>query len=158
MKEDEYDKDDGFVDDSELLWEEQAAAANDGFFVYSGPLVPEGEKPALDVRYVHYYETPIFSMELTVIAELMALRSVAEDVEVVVELVLPVVVEALQLWLLLLACDQTAFHFQDLVRGVDLPLENHASPRQIVLEWSRRSLTERRWVRWPRCPATMEAV
>jgi len=52
MKEDEYDKDDGFVDDSELLWEEQAAAANDGFFVYSGPLVPEGEKPALDARYV----------------------------------------------------------------------------------------------------------
>jgi hypothetical protein len=51
MKEDEYDKDDGFVDDSELLWEEQAAAANDGFFVYSGPLVPEGEKPALDLRY-----------------------------------------------------------------------------------------------------------
>lgn len=52
MKEDEYDKDDGFVDDSELLWEEQAAAANDGFFVYSGPLVPEGEKPALESRYV----------------------------------------------------------------------------------------------------------
>ncbi|KAE8449975.1 hypothetical protein EG329_007114 [Mollisiaceae sp. DMI_Dod_QoI] len=50
MKEDEYDKDDGFVDDSELLWEEQAAAANDGFFVYSGPLVPEGEKPALESR------------------------------------------------------------------------------------------------------------
>ncbi|APA14350.1 hypothetical protein sscle_12g091200 [Sclerotinia sclerotiorum 1980 UF-70] len=47
-KEDEYDKDDGFVDDSEMLWEEQAAAANDGFFVYSGPLVREGEKPALD--------------------------------------------------------------------------------------------------------------
>jgi hypothetical protein len=52
MKEDEYDKDDGFVDDSELLWEEQAAAANDGFFVYSGPLVPEGEKPTLDHRLV----------------------------------------------------------------------------------------------------------
>jgi hypothetical protein len=50
MKEDEYDKDDGFVDDSELLWEEQAAAANDGFFVYSGPLVPEGEKPVLESR------------------------------------------------------------------------------------------------------------
>lgn len=50
MKEDEYDKDDGFVDDSELLWEEQAAATNDGFFVYSGPLVPEGEKPTLDTR------------------------------------------------------------------------------------------------------------
>jgi hypothetical protein len=51
MKEDEYDKDDGFVDDSELLWEEQAAASKDGFFVYSGPLVPEGEKPTLE-RYV----------------------------------------------------------------------------------------------------------
>lgn len=48
MKEDEYDKEDGFVDDTELAWEEQAAAVNDGFFVYSGPLVPEGEKPALD--------------------------------------------------------------------------------------------------------------
>lgn len=52
MKEDDYDKDDGFVDDSELLWEEQAAAATDGFFVYSGPLVPEGEKPPLELRYV----------------------------------------------------------------------------------------------------------
>ncbi|KAK3321620.1 hypothetical protein B0H66DRAFT_176418 [Apodospora peruviana] len=45
FKEDEYDKDDDFVDDSELLWEEQAAASRDGFFVYSGPLVPEEEKP-----------------------------------------------------------------------------------------------------------------
>lgn len=43
MKEDEYDKDDAFIDDSELAWEEQAAASKDGFFVYSGPLVPEGE-------------------------------------------------------------------------------------------------------------------
>ncbi|TVY56196.1 Histone promoter control protein, partial [Lachnellula suecica] len=50
MKEDEYDKDDAFVDDSELLWEEQAAAATDGFFVYSGPLVPEGEKPPVEMR------------------------------------------------------------------------------------------------------------
>lgn len=44
MKEDQYDKDDPFVDDTELAWEEQAAASRDGFFVYSGPLVPEGEK------------------------------------------------------------------------------------------------------------------
>ncbi|SPQ24709.1 9970e7ec-2a60-490f-9e9c-b90c7a62f7d0 [Thermothielavioides terrestris] len=47
FKEDEYDRDDDFVDDSELLWEEQAAASKDGFFVYSGPLVPEVEKPAV---------------------------------------------------------------------------------------------------------------
>ncbi|KAI0129032.1 hypothetical protein BJ170DRAFT_579449 [Xylariales sp. AK1849] len=45
LKEDDYDKNDDFVDDSELLWEEQAAASRDGFFVYSGPLVPEVEKP-----------------------------------------------------------------------------------------------------------------
>ncbi|KAJ4292964.1 HIR complex subunit [Collariella sp. IMI 366227] len=47
FKEDEYDKEDDFVDDSELLWEEQAAASRDGFFVYSGPLIPEVEKPAV---------------------------------------------------------------------------------------------------------------
>ena len=46
FKEDQYDVDDDFVDDSELLWEAQAAASRDGFFVYSGPLVPEVEKPA----------------------------------------------------------------------------------------------------------------
>ncbi|RKF82730.1 putative histone promoter control 2 protein [Golovinomyces cichoracearum] len=50
MREDEYDKDDGFVDDTELLWEEQAAASNDGFFVYSGPLIPEGEKAGIDAK------------------------------------------------------------------------------------------------------------
>ncbi|MCJ1412076.1 hypothetical protein MMC19_006168 [Ptychographa xylographoides] len=48
MKEDQYDKEDPFVDDSELAWEEQAAASKDGFFVYSGPLVPEGEKPQVE--------------------------------------------------------------------------------------------------------------
>ncbi|KPM34548.1 hypothetical protein AK830_g12029 [Neonectria ditissima] len=47
FKEDQYDVDDDFVDDSELLWEAQAAASRDGFFVYSGPLVPEVEKPAV---------------------------------------------------------------------------------------------------------------
>jgi hypothetical protein len=46
FKEDEYDKDDDFVDDSEMLWEEKAAASSEGFFVYSGPLVAEPEKPA----------------------------------------------------------------------------------------------------------------
>ncbi len=50
MKEDYYDKDDPFVDDTELAWEEQAAASKDGFFVYSGPLVPEGEKANIE-RY-----------------------------------------------------------------------------------------------------------
>ncbi|KAL9117529.1 MAG: hypothetical protein Q9187_005936, partial [Circinaria calcarea] len=48
MKEDQYNKEDPFIDDSELAWEEQAAASKDGFFVYSGPLVPEGEKPTIE--------------------------------------------------------------------------------------------------------------
>ncbi|KIW69423.1 hypothetical protein PV04_05301 [Phialophora macrospora] len=47
-KVEEYDVDDDFVDDSELLWEAHAAASKDGFFVYCGPLVPEGEKPAVE--------------------------------------------------------------------------------------------------------------
>ena len=51
MKEDQYDKDDPFVDDTEMAWEEQQAASKDGFFVYSGPLVPEGEKPNVE-RFV----------------------------------------------------------------------------------------------------------
>ncbi|CAN8105216.1 unnamed protein product [Discula destructiva] len=46
-REDEYDKMDGFVDDTDMLWEEQAAAVKDGFFVYSGPLVPEVPKPVV---------------------------------------------------------------------------------------------------------------
>lgn len=50
-KEETYDKDDPFVDDTELAWEEQAAASKDGFFVYSGPLVPVGETASVE-RYV----------------------------------------------------------------------------------------------------------
>ncbi|KAF3925162.1 hypothetical protein ABW20_dc0101808 [Dactylellina cionopaga] len=43
-----YDTSDMFIDDSEMLWEEQAAASKDGFFVYSGPLVPEGATPQIE--------------------------------------------------------------------------------------------------------------
>lgn len=53
MKEDFYDKDDDFIDDAELIWEEQAATSKDGFFVYSGPLIPMGEEPTIE-RYVTY--------------------------------------------------------------------------------------------------------
>lgn len=56
-REDEYDKMDGFVDDTDMLWEEQAAAVKDGFFVYSGPLVPEVPKPA--VTYVILFPFPM---------------------------------------------------------------------------------------------------
>lgn len=52
-----YDKNDPFIDDTEMLWEEQAAASKDGFFVYSGPLVPEGEKPQIE-RYKCFNPEP----------------------------------------------------------------------------------------------------
>ena len=65
MKEDQYDKEDPFVDDSELAWEEQAAASKDGFFVYSGPLVPEGEKPQVE-RYVRIIFHPSPSLPLPI--------------------------------------------------------------------------------------------
>ena len=42
-KVEEYDKEDDFIDDTELAWQEQAAVTKDGFFVYSGPLIPPGE-------------------------------------------------------------------------------------------------------------------
>jgi hypothetical protein len=51
-KQEDYDKEDDFIDDTELAWEQQALMAKDGFFVYSGPLVTE-EKPTVE-RYVAY--------------------------------------------------------------------------------------------------------
>lgn len=63
-KVEEYDQDDPFVDDSELAWEAQAAAVKDGFFVYCGPLVSEGEKSAVE-RFVTTTKTPQISLILT---------------------------------------------------------------------------------------------
>lgn len=96
MKEDEYDKDDGFVDDSELLWEEQAAAVNDGFFVYSGPLVQETEKPASDTRYVPALLTLLQNIELTFPSGPMVHQSVLGDVAAVVGSLVPQVEVALR--------------------------------------------------------------
>lgn len=49
-KQEDYDKEDDFIDDTELAWEQQALMAKDGFFVYQGPLVTE-EIPRVE-RYV----------------------------------------------------------------------------------------------------------
>lgn len=43
-----YDLNDPFIDDSEMLWEEQAASTKDGFFVYSGALFNKGEAPQIE--------------------------------------------------------------------------------------------------------------
>jgi hypothetical protein len=45
---DKYDVEDPFIDDSEALMEQVAAASKDGFFVYSGPLIAEGEQAKID--------------------------------------------------------------------------------------------------------------
>ena len=42
-KTEEYDKEDEFIDDTELAWQQGAAVTKEGFFVFSGPLVPPGE-------------------------------------------------------------------------------------------------------------------
>ncbi|KAF2838587.1 HPC2-domain-containing protein [Patellaria atrata CBS 101060] len=47
-KVEDYDKEDDFIDDTELAWEQSALMAKDGFFVYSGPLITEGDKPAVE--------------------------------------------------------------------------------------------------------------
>lgn len=47
-KVEEYDKEDDFIDDAELAWQERAAVAKDGFFVYSGPLVPVGQDAQIE--------------------------------------------------------------------------------------------------------------
>jgi hypothetical protein len=57
-----YDKEDPFIDDSEMMWEEQAASSKDGFFVYSGPLVPQGEKPLIERYVVVHCRVPVFSL------------------------------------------------------------------------------------------------
>lgn len=135
-KVEEYDQDDPFVDDSELLWEAQAAASKDGFFVYCGPLVPEGEKPAVE-RYVSRF---IFPQQCILILSPIELMEPSNVAEVVVEVVDPVHEEEERELLLIELPDG----------AVDRDLEaveshaNLASPKLNVLRWSQKSISERR--------------
>lgn len=43
-----YDCEDPFIDDEELLWDEQQVSTKDGFFVYYGPLFEEGSNPKIE--------------------------------------------------------------------------------------------------------------
>ena len=124
MKEDQYDKDDPFVDDTELAWEEQQAASKDGFFVYSGPLVPEGEKPNVE-RYVIL--TPWNCWNTTDRRKGPKLRPnvVGAQVEVAADL-LGALVEA-----------------PPVVEAAQQALENRGSPKQLRRPWIRRRLNER---------------
>jgi len=44
----QYDKEDPFIDDSEMVWEEQRASTKDGFFVFYGPLIEEGKSAKIE--------------------------------------------------------------------------------------------------------------
>ena len=144
MKEDEYDKDDGFVDDSELLWEEQAAAANDGFFVYSGPLVPEGEKPVTELRYILSF-SPQTEQELTVTDPMVNPSVVVEeDVEVEVEEWDRQALEEVPT----LALAVKGFQHRGQALEVVTRHASLVSLKPIVHVWSKKNLTGREWVPW----------
>lgn len=54
-KQEDYDKEDDFIDDTELAWEQKALMAKDGFFVYSGLLVAENEKPVVERSVIKFH-------------------------------------------------------------------------------------------------------
>lgn len=135
MKEDEYDKDDGFVDDTELLWEEQAAASKDGFFVYSGPLVPAGEKPALD-RSVSTSTGDTHGQADNTMTGMTELPSVDEAPEEAVgapEVPLPPAVVEQEAVRVLVEAPQRA---------------SRVSRKPTEHAWKWRSKSERKWARW----------
>ena len=43
-----YDFEDPFIDDTEMLWEEQRASTKDGFFVFFGPLIAKGQSASFE--------------------------------------------------------------------------------------------------------------
>jgi hypothetical protein len=148
MKEDEYDKDDGFVDDTELLWEEQAAASKDGFFVYSGPLVPEGEKPLLE-RFVNILHITSILI-LTNSAEKVVHQSVAADVGVVA---LPVAQLVLAVAALL---EKVVAEEEDQVLEVGKLFASRASPKPTAHAWRMTRGNERCKAPWQLNPVAME--
>jgi hypothetical protein len=136
-KEDEYDKDDDFVDDSELMWEEQAAASRDGFFVYSGPLIPEEPKPAVGYVVLACFLSTVPLLTISIVKHLPnvdvvaeAVRDLVAVVEVQLEAKAPVVVAGVVL-----------------VLGVVQPPGSRVSPRPRNSSVKRRRRNEKRWLR-----------
>lgn len=73
FKEDQYDVDDDFVDDLEMLWEVQVVVSCDGFFVYFGLLVFEEQK--FEFGYV-----VIFYLVFFVVNKFIVVRIVLSEV------------------------------------------------------------------------------
>jgi HPC2 and ubinuclein domain len=138
----EYDQEDPFVDDSELIWEAQAAASKDGFFVFLGPLVPEGEKPAVE-RYVP--DRVQYSAMLTFFAGRMAQSNVGVAEGAAGGLALVVGVERLRLAPIL------RLEVGEEVGLAHVEGHRHASrgsQKPTGLCWRRRKRIERRWRLW----------
>ena len=152
MKEDQYDKDDPFVDDTELAWEEQAAASKDGFFVYSGPLVTAGEKANIE-RYIHSIVMSYLLLIITLAQTALSLPLAGAVVVVVAAALVPVVdvalaeaaqeeakAQARQTIPMLLV---TATNPNDLVAVEQQG--SLASPKPIAHGWRPKSLRESVW-------------
>lgn len=160
-KADEYNKEDPFIDDSEMLWQEQAAASKDGFFVYSGPLLKPGERPNIE-RYVHRFSPHLPSSLSDVsthyngcVTDASAGPMVRSSVVVVA--VVAGRVEAVE------AAEAVGVRRQRRMVQRACPVRaqgpgeawfaNLASPRPTGHGWSGRSMTGRRWRRWRPNPA-----
>jgi HPC2 and ubinuclein domain len=80
----DYDRNDDFIDDTEMRFEEQALMAKDGFFVYSGPLIQEGEKPAVERYVISLFSLSILTFTVPMVLwSLDVVADVAEAAEVV---------------------------------------------------------------------------
>lgn len=96
-KVEDYDRNDDFIDDTEMAWEQQALMAKDGFFVYSGPLVTEGEKTVVEryvLLYSHDASANVCQTEPTVLSSVVEAAVVAALEQLVETLLQAVVVAA----------------------------------------------------------------
>ena len=71
-----YDVEMDFIDDTELAWEENRQATQDGFFVYMGPLVPAEDKEEKE-RLVSLAFYPLHLLTLFFIVNLIRPLDVA---------------------------------------------------------------------------------
>ena len=122
-KVEEYDQEDPFIDDTEQLWEAQAAASKDGFFVYCGPLVPEGEKPTVE-RYACAIAV-LTEYTNIVLEQMVRFEEVGVGVEAVVLAPVEVAEPELQLLHLAWKVMRVADHLPVPAPEVVIPLENH---------------------------------
>lgn len=142
----DYDRDDPFVDDSELAWQEHAAASKDGFFVYSGPLVPEGEKIQVE-RYCGFsfirQRDKVLSANVT--TEPTGRSDEVEDVAAVRAVVEAPVITSRLSHLLYPSLKRPVFRYEGRGPVAVLRLGSLASQRQLVFKWNRRNRNANEW-------------